>query len=131
MTSTDRRTATIDGMRKRSFFGIAGPSGLIGLALVIAATLLPGFAAAQATRGGSVIDEQRVALVIGNAGYRDAPLDNAVNDARLIARSLEQAGFKVTLREDLPRAAMLRECSSASFISAGSMVTAPSPLLAR
>jgi hypothetical protein len=40
--------------------------------------------------------ETRVALVIGNAAYTDAPLANPVNDAHLIATSLKQAGFQVT-----------------------------------
>jgi formylglycine-generating enzyme required for sulfatase activity len=40
--------------------------------------------------------EPRVALVIGNAAYADAPLANPVNDAHLIAASLKQAGFRVT-----------------------------------
>ncbi len=47
--------------------------------------------------------EQRVALVIGNAAYRVDPLDNAVNDARLVASSLKQASFDVTLAENLDR----------------------------
>jgi uncharacterized caspase-like protein len=38
----------------------------------------------------------RIALVIGNATYLDAPLANSVNDAHLIAASLKQVGFKVT-----------------------------------
>ena len=95
-------------MRFAIFFGRAGKAGLLGLAIAGAAALLPARSVAQANQRTSVVDEQRLALVIGNAAYRDAPLDNPVNDARLIARSLEQAGFKVTLREDLPRADMLR-----------------------
>jgi uncharacterized caspase-like protein len=63
-------------------------------------------AMAQAMRGVSVI-EDRVALVIGNAAYRRDPLDNSVNDARLMARTLDRAGFKVALRENLDRAGML------------------------
>jgi hypothetical protein len=51
--------------------------------------------------------EQRVALVIGNAAYRVDPLDNAVNDARLVASSLKQAGFDVTLAENLDRRSLL------------------------
>jgi uncharacterized caspase-like protein len=47
--------------------------------------------------------EQRVALVIGNAAYRIDPLDNAVNDARLVASSLKTAGFDVALAENLDR----------------------------
>lgn len=45
--------------------------------------------------------EQRVALVIGNNAYRDAPLINPVNDARAMAAALEVLGFKVTLRTDI------------------------------
>ncbi len=52
-------------------------------------------------------DEQRVALVIGNASYRVDPLDNPVNDARLVAASLQQAAFDVTLAENLDRRGLL------------------------
>jgi uncharacterized caspase-like protein len=51
--------------------------------------------------------EHRVALVIGNAAYRVDPLDNAVNDARLVASSLKQAGFDVSLAENLDRRGLL------------------------
>ena len=39
--------------------------------------------------------ERRVALVIGNAAYKDAPLDNPVNDARDMAEVLRRTGFEV------------------------------------
>jgi hypothetical protein len=66
----------------------------------------PLYAAAQAPRVAS-LTEDRVALVIGNAAYKQhEPLDNPVNDARLIALRLEQAGFKVTRRENLDRNSM-------------------------
>jgi tetratricopeptide (TPR) repeat protein len=42
--------------------------------------------------------EQRVALVIGNAGYTTAPLPNASNDANAVAKVLERAGFTVDLK---------------------------------
>ena len=42
--------------------------------------------------------EQRVALVIGNASYKDAPLRNPVNDANDMAAELKQMGFTVMLR---------------------------------
>jgi TPR repeat protein len=43
----------------------------------------------------------RVALVIGMAGYRNIDtLDNTVNDARLIAGTLQDIGFEVTLVTD-------------------------------
>ncbi len=45
--------------------------------------------------------ERRVALVIGNNAYRDAPLTNPVNDARAMADALRAAGFDVVLRTDI------------------------------
>ncbi|MDP2172261.1 MAG: caspase family protein [Candidatus Cloacimonadaceae bacterium] len=39
----------------------------------------------------------RRALVIGNAGYSDSPLRNPVNDANLVANTLRQLGFEVSL----------------------------------
>jgi uncharacterized caspase-like protein len=56
---------------------------------------------------GVAVTEERIALVIGNAAYRNDPLDNPVNDARLIAKSLQQSGFNVTLKENLDRTALL------------------------
>lgn len=45
--------------------------------------------------------QDRIALVIGNSSYAQvAPLDNALNDAQLIAQSIRDAGFSVTLLED-------------------------------
>ncbi len=49
--------------------------------------------------------EHRLALVIGNANYRNAPLTNPVNDARLMEEVLKQAGFQVIKAEN----ASLRE----------------------
>jgi uncharacterized caspase-like protein len=63
-------------------------------------------ALAQKTRG-TALTEERIALVIGNAAYRVDPLDNPVNDARLVAGSLRTAGFNVTLRENLDRRDLL------------------------
>lgn len=105
--STVAHAVTIAAMRKRG--AIAGIGSMVALlVLSVAAWWLPQQAVAQVAPGATVVEEQRIALVIGNAAYPDAPLDNAVNDARLIARTLEQAGFKVTLGEDVTRAAMLR-----------------------
>lgn len=50
--------------------------------------------------------ERRVALVIGNSRYADAPLRNAVADAQDIAAVLRAAGFQVMLREDVNLRAM-------------------------
>jgi hypothetical protein len=46
--------------------------------------------------------EPRVALVIGNAGYKDAPLKNAVKDAEAMAASLNRLGFEVIELRDAP-----------------------------
>jgi type VI secretion system VasD/TssJ family lipoprotein len=44
---------------------------------------------------------RRVALVIGNGQYRDAPLANPENDARLIATTMRGLGFEVELHTNL------------------------------
>ena len=55
----------------------------------------------------------RVALVIGNGNYREAPLSGAVNDAIAVGRALRRAGFEVLLATDVDRQAM--EVAIASF----------------
>ncbi len=40
--------------------------------------------------------EKRIALVIGNSTYKNSPLTNPENDARLMAKTLEKVGFEVT-----------------------------------
>jgi type VI secretion system VasD/TssJ family lipoprotein len=47
---------------------------------------------------------KRLALVIGNARYPEVPLNNPVNDARLMVSTLRELGFDVTRGEDLTRA---------------------------
>ncbi len=49
--------------------------------------------------------ESRLALVIGNSSYKNAPLLNPVNDARLMETALREAGFEVMKAEN----ATLRE----------------------
>ena len=45
--------------------------------------------------------EARLALVIGNAAYKHtSKLDNAANDARLVASTLKRQGFDVTEQID-------------------------------
>lgn len=44
--------------------------------------------------------EQRLALVIGNAAYRSAALKNPVNDSRAVAEALRELGFTVIEREN-------------------------------
>ena len=50
---------------------------------------------------GTAAAERRLALVIGNARYPDAPLNNPEHDAHLIASTLSRLGFEVTERENL------------------------------
>ncbi|HXI08749.1 MAG: caspase family protein [Bradyrhizobium sp.] len=53
--------------------------------------------------------EQRVALVIGNAHYKNAPeLANPDNDANAMAQFLNKAGFEVTSAIDLTQNDMIR-----------------------
>lgn len=53
--------------------------------------------------------EQRVALVIGNANYQNAPqLQNPDNDAASMAKFLNSAGFEVVAATDLTQNDMLR-----------------------
>jgi uncharacterized caspase-like protein len=51
---------------------------------------------------------RRLALVIGNGGYRDAQLKNPVNDARALAAGLSALGFEVIKGEDLGQREMNR-----------------------
>lgn len=50
--------------------------------------------------------EQRIALVIGNGAYADAPLDNPPRDAELMATALRNLDFAVILQQDVDRKAM-------------------------
>ena len=52
-------------------------------------------------------NEQRVALVIGNAAYKESPLRNPVNDATDIAAALKTLGFNVMLRTNASRRQMV------------------------
>ena len=50
--------------------------------------------------------ESRVALVIGNGDYRDAPLANPTNDARAMAAKLRELGFAVIEKQNASRELM-------------------------
>ncbi len=54
----------------------------------------------------SAADAQKVALVIGNSDYKSAPLKNPVNDARDMAKALEEMGFDVIHEENASNKAM-------------------------
>ena len=50
----------------------------------------------------SIVNEQRIALIIGNSNYRNGgSLANPINDARGMALALSSLGFKVIKHEDL------------------------------
>lgn len=55
--------------------------------------------------GGAVAmaNQPRIALVIGNSDYDDAPLANPVRDAALMAETLRDVGFEVLEYNDLNR----------------------------
>ena len=72
--------------------------------LVACATLLamPWAVWAQAGAGRTTSgSEHRVALVVGNAAYRESPLRNPVNDARAMRDKLKGMGFEVAYFENL------------------------------
>lgn len=61
---------------------------------------------AQSDGALKIMRAPKIALVLGNARYRDAPLKNPANDARAIAEALRQTGFEVNLQLDAGRAAL-------------------------
>jgi tripartite-type tricarboxylate transporter receptor subunit TctC/uncharacterized caspase-like protein len=52
------------------------------------------------------VAQRRVALVIGNAAYADAPLKNPVNDATDVSAKLKQLGFEVVTATNRNRSQM-------------------------
>lgn len=80
---------------------------LLPLAFILLAIPIPGMGQ-QRPLAGPDIRESRIALVIGNATYKDAPLANPVHDARAVARVLNEAGFEVKLRVNLTQTQMRR-----------------------
>lgn len=65
---------------------------------------------------------KRLALIIGNANYREAPLKNPINDARALAAKLRQLGFEVMLGENLQQREMTRLITSFGEKLAGKSV---------
>lgn len=81
---------------------------LIGLAILTVSPL-----SSAEDRGAKVVSdkeqvnlERRIALVIGNAAYDEAPLLNPVNDADDMATQLQPLGFQVMLRKNATRREM-------------------------
>jgi uncharacterized caspase-like protein len=78
------------------------------LLLIHAAALGAVCAPLHLARAQAPATPRRMALVIGNARYPEVPLNNPVNDARLMAKTLEALGFEVTLGLDVTRATFLQ-----------------------
>src|SRR5215813_9462147 len=76
---------------------------ILGLLAAVCALILPDLAAAQGPP-----PEKRIALVIGNGGYQAGAVDTAVNDAGLIAQTLQAAGFDVVGARDLDQDTLRR-----------------------
>jgi len=75
---------------------IANTRMLAAFVLLLATALLSSTVSAQ-----QAAQNPRIALVIGNATYRDAALATTANDAGLIAQTLQAAGFDVVGARDL------------------------------
>jgi tetratricopeptide (TPR) repeat protein len=80
--------------------------------LLFAVLAAAAVAAAQAPPPAS--EGRRIALVIGNDAYPSGALQNAVNDARAMQKSLAGAGFRVILAENANKVAM--EQQAAEFL---------------
>lgn len=86
-----------------SLFGVASDPVFAQVAPAQAAPVAPALPAAQQS------PEQRVALVIGNSNYQNAPqLANPDNDAESMAKFLNSAGFEVISATDLTQSDMLK-----------------------
>ena len=78
-------------------------SPVIVAALLLGALALFGQFVSSTARAG-----ERVALVIGNASYKESPLRNPINDARAMAASLKDLGFEVISVENAGKETMER-----------------------
>lgn len=63
---------------------------------------------ALALGAGNAHGDRRIALVVGNAGYPEAPLRNPVNDAKQMAAKLKRLGFEVQYHENLAQKPLTR-----------------------
>jgi uncharacterized caspase-like protein len=81
-------------------------SRMRGMLAVLVATGVLAWAGPAEAQGPPA--ENRIALVIGNAGYQVGTLNTPANDAGLIAQTLEAAGFDVVGARDLDQDALRR-----------------------
>jgi hypothetical protein len=79
--------------------------GLLKAGLGASVLFAPGLARVWAQSAGTLklLQLPKIALVIGNSGYRSAPLRNPANDAKAISQALGSLGFAVTTRLDASR----------------------------
>jgi hypothetical protein len=61
---------------------------------------------AQSEGALKLLRAPKMALVMGNSKYKEAPLKNPANDARAIADALKASGFDVTMKVDAGKADM-------------------------
>lgn len=88
-------------------FGMTGWFNPVrGLSLMLMACLLSIATQWQAQAKDGA--EKRIALVIGNAKYKDSPLTNPVNDAKDMSAALRAVGFQVIERTDASQKEMNR-----------------------
>ncbi len=93
-----RRTASLSPGRRQT---------LQRLSALSAAALLPWRAGDVFGATASTLNAlPRVALVIGNSRYKEAPLKNPANDAAAIGDNLKKMGFSVIAQIDTGKAAM-------------------------
>lgn len=97
-------------------------TGSIGKRLAMLRVLV--LACVMALSSLPALAEKRTAFIVGNAAYTNAlPLANPVNDARLLAATLEGLGFDVTLASDLTRVGLAAEFSAFLDRTMGADVT--------
>jgi|SRR5262245_2790475 len=99
------------------------------LATSLSFALLFGSTPLAQRRDMFTVKNKRVALVIGNAAYKESPLSNPVNDAKDMAQLLRELGFEVIFKQNASQAEMksaIREfgnnivkCDVALFYYAG------------
>jgi hypothetical protein len=83
---------------------VRGGRMLLGVVLgvVVSAVSVPAGARPAFSQAADTTKvERRLALVIGNATYKNSPLKNAANDARLMADALKTRGFDVLRYENI------------------------------
>jgi uncharacterized caspase-like protein len=84
----------------------AHPGRRVALARLSALSLTPFLPSVAGATDAAIHALPRIALVIGNCAYTDAPLLNPINDAKAIAHELKQFGFAVELHTDNSRQSM-------------------------